>query len=74
MKQKGKHYVSDEQISSKANFGVIKANPEQSKHLETATTKIFGQFIDLVNLRTEKYAEDAEHRIPTSMVLPLKNK
>ena len=47
----------------KHNFGVIKANSEKSKHLETATIKVDGQEIDLVNLRSEKYAEDS--RVPT---------
>lgn len=37
----------------------IEANPEKSKHLETATTKIFGLFIDLVNLRKETYTDDS---------------
>jgi len=40
----------------------IEANPEQSKHLETATVKIFGMPIDFVNLRAEEYASDS--RIP----------
>lgn len=44
------------------NFGVIKQNSEKSKHLETATIRVHGTFIDLVNLRSEKYAEDS--RIP----------
>jgi tRNA nucleotidyltransferase/poly(A) polymerase len=47
--------------------GVIEARPEQSKHLETATTHIYGQAIDFVNLRCEEYATDS--RIPTSMRL-----
>ena len=29
-----------------------------SKHLETAVIKVQGQFIDLVNLRSEEYGED----------------
>ncbi|KAI9246193.1 hypothetical protein BY458DRAFT_536921 [Sporodiniella umbellata] len=41
----------------------IDSNPEKSKHLETATTKIFKQEIDFCNLRTEVY--DAESRIPS---------
>jgi len=41
---------------------VIKANSEKSKHLETATIKVEGVFIDLVNLRSEKYSEDS--RVP----------
>jgi tRNA nucleotidyltransferase (CCA-adding enzyme) len=44
----------------------IEQNPEQSKHLETATFKIFGLNIDLVNLRSEEYAESS--RIPTEVV------
>ena len=44
-------------------FGVIKANNEKSKHLETATIKVDGLDIDLVNLRSEKYTEDS--RVPT---------
>lgn len=41
----------------------IEANPEKSKHLETATTKILGFDVDLVNLRKETYTNDS--RIPT---------
>ncbi|EFC47252.1 tRNA nucleotidyltransferase/poly(A) polymerase [Naegleria gruberi] len=53
-------------LPSKA-IGIISANPEQSKHLETATTHIFGQSIDFVNLRSEEYAE--ESRIPSNIKL-----
>ena len=35
-------------------MSVINANPEQSKHLETATMKILGIDIDFVNLRAEE--------------------
>lgn len=41
---------------------VIKANPDQSKHLETMTVNLFGQDVDFVNLRTESYGDS---RIPT---------
>lgn len=44
-------------------FGVIKSNSEKSKHLETATLRVHGLMIDLVNLRCEKYTEDS--RVPT---------
>jgi hypothetical protein len=44
----------------------IGQNPDQSKHLETATLKIFGQVIDLVNLRSEEYVENS--RIPKEVV------
>ena len=46
--------------------GKIAQNPNQSKHLETATLKLFGLDIDLVNLRSEEYASDS--RIPTEVV------
>jgi hypothetical protein len=39
------------------------SNPDQSKHLETATMLIDDIWIDFVNLRSEKYAENS--RIPT---------
>ena len=39
----------------------IEANPDKSKHLETATTKILGLEIDLVNLRKETYADDSRN-------------
>ena len=41
--------------------GVIEANPEQSKHLETATTHVLGMSVDFVNLRAETYSDS---RIP----------
>ncbi len=44
----------------------IAQNPDQSKHLETATLKLFNLNIDLVNLRDEEYAGDS--RIPTQVV------
>ena len=34
-----------------------------SKHLETATIRVEGQMIDLVNLRSETYTADS--RVPT---------
>ena len=44
------------------SIGIINMNPQQSKHLETATTKLYGQNIDFVNLRKETY--DPNSRIP----------
>ena len=41
---------------------MIAANPDQSKHLETATLRVDGISIDLVNLRSETYTQDS--RIP----------
>lgn len=40
----------------------IPANPEQSKHLETATMQLHGLSLDLVNLRSETYSSAS--RIP----------
>lgn len=42
---------------------LIKKNPGKSKHLETAVVNIFDYSIDLVNLRTESFADDS--RIPS---------
>jgi len=47
-------------------IGVIKSNPEQSKHLETATMQVLGVWVDFINLRSEQYAADS--RIPSEMV------
>ena len=48
----------------RVHISVIKANPEQSKHLETATVKFGPRLeVDMTNLRTETYA--AGSRIPT---------
>ena len=44
----------------------IDSNPEKSKHLETATTKLFDQEVDFCNLRTEIYEQDS--RIPSQIV------
>ena len=45
-----------------SSVGVIKSNPEKSKHLETATMKIKNLWIDFVNLRTEIYSDNS--RVP----------
>ena len=47
-------------ISSK--IGVVKANPDQSKHLQTATMRLFNLELDLNQLRAETYSEQS--RIP----------
>eukprot|EP00537_Pseudo-nitzschia_pungens_P003053 CAMPEP_0172378536 /NCGR_PEP_ID=MMETSP1060-20121228/69465_1 /TAXON_ID=37318 /ORGANISM="Pseudo-nitzschia pungens, Strain cf. cingulata" /LENGTH=617 /DNA_ID=CAMNT_0013106257 /DNA_START=108 /DNA_END=1961 /DNA_ORIENTATION=- len=53
-------------------IGVIAANPAQSKHLETACVRIFGNDVDFSNLRHETYAEHS--RIPdTVMGTPLED-
>jgi tRNA nucleotidyltransferase/poly(A) polymerase len=57
-------YMIEKGLNTKS-ISVIKANPDQSKHLETATIKIFGLPIDFVNLRTENYSDS---RIPTTQI------
>lgn len=42
-------------------MAVIESNPEQSKHLETARMRLDDLELDLVNLRSETYADS---RIP----------
>ncbi|KAJ4485537.1 hypothetical protein J3R30DRAFT_3283391 [Lentinula aciculospora] len=46
-------------------ISTVASNPDQSKHLETATFKMFGLEIDLVNLRSEEYASNS--RIPSEV-------
>jgi tRNA nucleotidyltransferase (CCA-adding enzyme) len=65
-----KEAVRKGQLASAADVhgvGVIRANPAQSKHLETATALVLGETVDLVNLRSEDYA-DQSSRIPTMRI------
>ncbi|KAL7579326.1 hypothetical protein ACA910_014004 [Epithemia clementina (nom. ined.)] len=48
------------------SVGVVLKNPEKSKHLETATMKVGGFWIDFVNLRAEEYTQE-NSRIPDMM-------
>lgn len=52
----------DPKKAGSKGYGVIKGNSAKSKHLETAVIKVQGEFIDLVNLRSEEYGEDS--RVP----------
>ena len=47
-------------------FGVSMLNPQKSKHLETARFKVFGEWIDVVNLRAEDYSR--ESRVPSVQI------
>lgn len=47
------------------SVGVIKSNPDQSKHLETATVRVLGFEVDFVNLRAEEYTDS---RIPVMRI------
>ncbi|KAH7929375.1 hypothetical protein BV22DRAFT_1002853 [Leucogyrophana mollusca] len=64
------HFVSflserDHLGDSEVKIAKIGSNPDQSKHLETARTTLFGIDLDFVNLRSEEYAENS--RIPTEV-------
>ncbi|KAL8438508.1 hypothetical protein Efla_006168 [Eimeria flavescens] len=48
-------------------YGVISKCAEQSKHLETATLRLFSFDVDLVNLRSEAYSDSS--RIPSLTLL-----
>ena len=75
MKKRDEEDINDNNNKEKAHaqahtcsrVSVIKANPEKSKHLETATMKIDSIEVDFVNLRTAEVYED-NHRIPTSVI------
>lgn len=49
-----------------SKLATIAARPDQSKHLETATTKLLGLELDFVQLRSEEYGEGS--RIPEKIV------
>ncbi|WWC61070.1 uncharacterized protein I303_103648 [Kwoniella dejecticola CBS 10117] len=54
------NYLKTKDITT-GSVGKVAANPEQSKHLETGTTRILGLECDFVGLRSETYADS---RIP----------
>jgi tRNA nucleotidyltransferase (CCA-adding enzyme) len=53
-----KHHIGNTDLG---HLHRIAANPDKSKHLETATCKVFGLDVDFVNLRRETYAEDSRN-------------
>jgi tRNA nucleotidyltransferase (CCA-adding enzyme) len=57
-------YLKGEGVST-GSVGKVAVNPEQSKHLETGTTRILGLECDFVGLRSETYADS---RIPDQVV------
>ena len=61
--KKAKEFFKKKGIDDIHGFGVIKTNPDKSKHLETATVKIKDIWVDFVNLRGETY--DPDTRVPT---------
>ncbi|KAI8891339.1 poly A polymerase C-terminal region-like protein [Backusella circina FSU 941] len=57
-------YLTEQGVPTRS-IAKIDSNPEKSKHLETATTKLFDQEVDFCNLRTEVYEEGS--RIPSQV-------
>eukprot|EP00158_Paraphelidium_tribonemae_P006766 Partr_v1_DN27963_c3_g1_i3_m11623 putative tRNA nucleotidyltransferase len=57
------HLKSPQILGHHGSIVKIKANPEKSKHLETATARILGFEVDFCNLRLEVYQEGS--RIPS---------
>ncbi|KAL2915516.1 CCA tRNA nucleotidyltransferase, mitochondrial [Polyrhizophydium stewartii] len=43
------------------SIATIQVNPDKSKHLETATARVFGLDVDFVHLRTEVYDESSRN-------------
>lgn len=60
-----KEYIKEKEKKN-FNFGIIKINSDQSKHLETSSFHLFNFQVDIVNLRNEKYTE--ESRIPEIVI------
>ncbi|KJP87646.1 hypothetical protein AK88_02674 [Plasmodium fragile] len=60
-----KQYIQEKEKKN-FNFGIIKINSDQSKHLETSSFHLFKFQVDLVNLRNEKYTENS--RIPEIII------
>lgn len=56
---------NDLHIEKNKNVYKITANPEKSKHLETAVICLYGVFVDFTNLRSETYTDT---RVPIIMV------
>ncbi|SBS91037.1 tRNA nucleotidyltransferase, putative [Plasmodium ovale curtisi] len=60
-----REYIKEKE-NKNFNFGIIKINSDQSKHLETSSFNLFNFQVDIVNLRNEKYSEDS--RIPEIVI------
>lgn len=67
--EKMQDYLKDEESMKKHSLTAkdmgslhkILANPEKSKHLETANTRLYDFDLDFVNLRKETYSEDSRN-------------
>ena len=67
--EKMQDYLKDEENMKKHSLTAkdvgslhkILANPDKSKHLETANTRLYDFDLDFVNLRKETYSEDSRN-------------
>lgn len=60
---------STDPLITTSKIAKIQANPDQSKHLETAKMHVLGMEMDFVQLRSEEYADgQGSSRIPTNIV------
>ncbi|OLN97321.1 CCA tRNA nucleotidyltransferase, mitochondrial [Colletotrichum chlorophyti] len=57
-KHRKKHNMNSDDLGG---IHKIAANPDKSKHLETATLRLFGLDVDFVNLRKETYTQDSRN-------------
>ncbi|KAJ3443441.1 cca tRNA nucleotidyltransferase [Anaeramoeba flamelloides] len=51
-------YQTEVLKEKESTMAIIKSNPNLSKHLETTRMKIFGQWIDFANLRSDDFAKE----------------
>ncbi|WBW73928.1 CTP 3'-tRNA nucleotidyltransferase Cca1 [Schizosaccharomyces osmophilus] len=66
-------YMQSKHPEYKTRIVKIDANPEKSKHLETATAKIFGKDIDFVNLRPHTFSNSHLHLDSSIFGTPLED-
>lgn len=60
------HLTQSATGNTMSSVGVVKQNPDQSKHLATACFRLCGLSLDVNSLRTETYTEDS--RIPVTTI------
>ncbi|KNZ59071.1 hypothetical protein VP01_1805g7 [Puccinia sorghi] len=67
-KQADQQAQEEEEQFELGKIATIEARPDQSKHLETATSTFLGLDLDFVQLRSEEYG-DQDSRIPSNVGL-----
>ncbi|EPY50393.1 tRNA nucleotidyltransferase [Schizosaccharomyces cryophilus OY26] len=66
-------YLQEKHPECRTRIVKIDANPEKSKHLETATAKILGKDIDFVNLRPHTFSNSHLHLNTSIFGTPLED-